>query len=249
LHPARTLPLGDVRGALGFSGTVAAGGFSDAVRAATSEAAQNPNVPGPPGTDPTYTRGALVAASIGPGLAPFLSARVGIGWQSEGGIAYTGRGARIDLRRSFDLSRHWALSIGAGGTGVFYGHQFGSPLPNVDLGALHGWGADVPVIVGYESEGDLYMVWMGARGGGEHVDISAVTSEPGATPLGGQPINLSATRFWGGGLLGFAAGFRHVHVAMELDVSYATVSGDFNQSHADVSGLAIVPSTAVWWRF
>jgi hypothetical protein len=67
--------------------------------------------------------------------------------------------------------------------------------------------------------------------------------------LGGQPITLSATRFWGGGLVGLAAGFRHVHVAMELDVSYATISGDFNQAHADVSGVSIVPATAVWWQF
>jgi hypothetical protein len=249
LHPARTLPLGDVRASGGFSGTVAVGGLADALHNAQNDAAQNPNAPGNPGSDPTYTRGALVAASIGPGLAPLIAARVGVGAQAEGGIAYTGRGARIDMRRSFDLSPSWALSIGAGGSAAFYGHQDGSPLPDVDLGHLHGWGADVPVLVGYESPGGLYMLWVGARAGGEHVDISALSTEPNGMTLGGQPITLSATRFWGGGLVGLAAGFRHVHVAMELDVSYATISGDFNQAHADVSGVSIVPATAVWWQF
>jgi hypothetical protein len=249
LHPARTLPAGEVRASAGFSGNIAAGGFSSAVHDAEAELTANPSAPGPPGTDETYARGALVVASIAPGLAPLVGARVGVGSQVEGGLGYTGRAVRADLRRSFDLSTHWALSLGAGGSAALYGHQDGSQLQNVDIGQLHGWGADVPVLVGYESDGDLYMLWMGARGGWEHVDISEVRSEPKDVTFGTPPIALSATRFWGGGLLGFAVGFRHVHVAMELDVSYATISGDYNQTHTTVSGLTLAPATALWWRF
>ncbi len=94
----------------------------------------------------------------------------------------------------------------------------------------------MPVLVGYQSDGDLYMLWMGARGGWEHVDVDDLTSEPGSAQLGTPPISLSATRFWAGGLLGVAVGFRHVHVAMELDVSYASVTGDYDQTHAHVAG-------------
>jgi hypothetical protein len=196
-----------------------------------------------------FAKGALVAASIGPGLAPIGGARVGVGWQSEGGLAYTGRAVRADFRHSIDLSTHWSLSLGVGGSAALYGHQEGSALPNVSLNQLHGWGADVPVLVGYESDGGLYMFWLGARGGGEHVDISDVTSEPKAVTLGTPPIDLSATRFWGGGLVGFAVGFRHVHVALELDAAYATISGDYNQTHVTVAGLSLAPATALWWRF
>lgn len=246
LHPARTLRLGDVRAAGGFSGNFAVGSLGNAVRDAENDPNGGTN---PPGGDPVFAKGALVAASIGPGLAPLAGARVGVGWQSEGGLAYTGRALRADLRRSFDLSQHWSLSIGAGGSAALYGHQEGSSLPNVSLNQLHGWGADVPLLVGYQSDGDLYMAWLGARGGWEHVDISDVTSEPKSVVLGSQPIALSATRTWGGGLLGFAVGFRHVHVAFELDVSYATVTGDYGSTHATVDGVTLVPGTALWWRF
>ena len=232
----------------GFSGTVAAGGLATAVHEAKNEAASSSVVPGAPGSDATYARGALALASTAPGVAPIAGARVGVGAGGEGGLAYTGRAVRADVRRSFELSAHWDLSVGAGGSAALYGRQPGGPLPNVDLGQLHGWGADVPVIVGYESDGDLYAVWLGARGGWEHVDISDVRSTPDGA-IGPGPIALSATRFWGGGLLGAAVGFRHVHVAMELDASYASVTGDYNATHGSVAGVTLAPASAVWWHF
>jgi len=250
LHPAQTLPLGDVQAATGLSGNIVTAGFASALQSATNEAAAgNGSVPGPSGTDTTYARGALVVASVAPGLAPFVAARVGIGGDAEGGIGYTGRAIRIDLRRSFDLGDRWALSLGAGGSVALYGHQDASVLPNVDLGKLHGLGADVPVLVGYKSDGGLYMLWLGARAGWEHVDISDVTSEPQEAVVGPSPIALSASRLWAGGLVGAAVGFRHVHVAMELDVSYASVTGDYNQTHVRIDGVMLTPGTALWWTF
>jgi hypothetical protein len=246
LHPARTLPQGDVRATAGFSGNIAVGDLSNAL--AQAQAEQTPNQAAP--TDVTYAKGALVLASVAPGLAPVAGARVGIGWQSEGGISYTGRAVRIDVRRSFVLGEHWDLSLGAGGSSVLYGHQSGGVLNDVSLGQIHGWGADVPLLVGYQSDADLFMLWMGARGGWEEVDISDVTSEPKTVTLGIPPASLSATRFWGGGLVGFAVGFRHVHVAFELDAAYQTINGGFNgTSGVTVSGLTLAPATALWWDF
>jgi hypothetical protein len=249
LHPARTLPAGDVRASGGFSANVATGGLANAMQSAQVEAAANPNIPGGPGVDETYARGALVAAAIAPGLAPLVGARVGMGSDFEGGLAYTGRSLRADLRRSFNVSPYWSLSVGAGGSAALYGHQDGGALPNVDLGQLHGWGADVPVLIGYGSEADLYMLWVGARAGWEHIDISELRTESKAVTLGTPPISLSATRFWGGGLLGLAIGFRHVHVAMELDVSYADVAGDYDSTHSHVTGVTLGPAAAAWWHF
>ena len=249
LHPAQTLPAGEIRAAAGFSANVAAGGLANALSGAVNESATNPPVGTTAPNDLTYAKGALVAASVGPGLAPVVAARVGVGAHVEGGVAYTGRAIRIDLRRSFDLSRHWAVSLGAGGSAALYGHQQGSSLPDVELAQLHGWGADLPVLIGYESESGLYMFWLGGRAGWEHVDISNVSSVPNTPPFGTPPIGLSATRFWGGGVLGFAVGFRHVHVAVELDGSYATISGEYNNTHAQVAGLTLAPASALWWRF
>jgi hypothetical protein len=249
LHPARTLPTGEVRMATGFSANFATGGLAGALDNARSEAAASQgNVPGPPGTDETYARGALVAAAVAPGIAPFVAARVGTGDRYEGGIAYTGRGARIDMRRSYDWDAI-SLSIGAGGSGLFYGHQDGGELPNVDLGQLRGYGFDVPVLIGWESQGGIYQAWAGVRGGGDHVSIEEVRSEPKSPGLGSPPISLSATRWYGGGLVGFAIGFRHVHVALELDVAYQNLSGAYNSTQSSVDGISFTPAGAVWITF
>jgi hypothetical protein len=107
----------------------------------------------------------------------------------------------------------------------------------------------VPLLLGYESVAGLYMVWVGARGGLEHDDISEVRSVPKDVTLGTPPVGLSATRYWGGGVLGLAVGFRHVHVAMELDAAYTSITGQYNGTHASVTGVALAPATALWWRF
>ena len=248
LHPARTLPQGEVRAAGGFSANVAVGSLADGLRAAKDEAARNTDAPGRPGTDVVYSKGALVAAAAAPGIAPFLAARVGVGDHFEGGLAYTGRGARIDLRRSLDR-KNMSLSVGIGGSGVFYGRQGGSALPNVDLGQLHGYGADVPLLAGWTFGQDTYMLWLGVRGGWEHVNVDLVRSEPKAVTLGVPPISLSADRYYAGGLVGLAVGFRHVHVAIEVDAAYQAISGSYNQTQATVTGVTLAPGTAMWLTF
>jgi hypothetical protein len=248
LYPAQTLAGGEIRAAAGLSSDVATLGLSQATKTASNEAAVGGGT-APSGSDATYAKGALATASVGTGIAPYVAARVGIGADAEGGITYTGRAVRGDIRRSFDLAPKVALSAGIGGSVVLYGRQDGESLPGVDLQDLHGVGADLPVIVGYRSTAGLYMAWIGARAGFEHVGISALTSEPGTTTFGGPPISLSATRWWGGGLVGVAAGFRHVHVAMELDVSYADVSGNYDQTQARVDGVTLAPSAALLWDF
>ena len=75
------------------------------------------------------------------------------------------------------------------------------------------------------------------------------SNEQAGVILGNPPVSLSATYLWGGGLLGLAIGFRHVHVAMEVDVSYGSVTGDYARAHAEVAGLTLVPGAALWWRF
>ncbi len=247
LHPARTLPSGEVRAAAGFSENVAIGSFSRGLNDAVSEAAANPG--GPPATDATFAKGALVAASVAPGLSPFGAARVGLGAQFEAGLAYTGRALRADVRRSFDLSPGVSIGVGVGGSAALYGQQGARPLPNVDLSTMFGWGADVPVLVGYESAGGLYMAWAGARAGWEHVDIGPLPTEPGNPTIGAAPASLSATRLWGGGVAGLAVGFRHLHAAAELDVSYARITGEYNQVQASIDGLTVAPSAALWWNF
>ncbi len=245
LVPARTLPLGEVLVASGLCGNVAAIQFANALGGARdANAATGGN---DSAASPVRARSTLIAASIGPGISPVVSARVGLGAQADGGIAFMGRAVRADLRRSVSLLPHWSLSAGIGGSAVVGGHD--EVDADADLSRLHGGGADVPVVVGYESDGGLYAAWVGARGGWEQVSEGDARSDAAAALNPGPPLSLSATRWWTGGLIGFAVGFRHVHVAMELDMSYARVSGDAGSTHVDIAGLTVCPASAVWWRF
>ena len=248
LHPARTLPAGDIRMASGVSANVAAGSLGDDLRVAKDAATRDPTVPGAPGTNAAYAKGALVAAAIAPGLAPFIGARVGVGNQYEGGLAYTGRAVRVDMRRSFDQGKvSWSAGLGL--SAALYGRQQGSDLPNVDLGALHGYGFDIPLLVGWESNGGIYKVWGGVRGGFERDVVETLTSEPKSVTLGGEPLHLDANRAWGGAVVGLATGFNHVHVALELSAAYQVVTGNYNENHVTVRGITLAPATALWWTF
>lgn len=249
LHPARTLPAGDIRVAGGLSGNFVPGSMASDLAVARDQAARAPTaVPGPPGSNPEYAKGALVAAAMAPGIAPFVGARVGLGSAFEGGLAYTGRAVRLDARKSFD-GKEVSLSIGIGGTAALYGRDSAqNELPFVDLGALKGYGADVPLLVGWQSQGGLYRVWGGVRGGFERDTVERLTSEP-KDPVPGQPLSLDATRFYGGGVVGLATGLRHVHVAIELQVAYQTARGTYNGSTVSVSGLSLSPATALLWSF
>jgi hypothetical protein len=180
-------------------------------------------------------------------MSPVVSARVGLGAHAEGGVAFMGRAVRVDLRRSVSILPHWTLSAGIGGSGILGGSD--EVDAEADLSRLRGGGVDVPVFVGYESDGGLYAAWLGVRGGWEQATEDDVRSEAAAAQSPLPPLSLTARRLWGGGLVGFAVGFRHVHVAMELDVSYASVLGDIGATHVDVAGLTVCPASAVWWRF
>lgn len=248
LHPARTLPTGDVRAAGGVAANIVPGSLGDDLTTAREIATRDPTVPGPPGSNPAYAKGALVAAAVAPGLSPFVGARVGVGERFEGGLAYTGRAVRVDMRRSFDQGA-WSFSAGLGLSAALAGRQQGSELPNVQLESLKGYGGDIPLLVGWESAGGIYKIWGGARGGFERDVVELLTSEPKPVAIGGAPIRLEANRYWGGAVLGIATGFRRVHVALELSAAYLVVSGSYNETSATVRGVTLAPSTALWWTF
>jgi hypothetical protein len=83
-----------------------------------------------------------------------------------------------------------------------------------------------------------------------------------AVPLGdpGSESNASvdANRWYAGGLVGFAVGFRPFWIALELDVAYQSVSGSatFPEGSADpversakATGLTLAPTGAVIGKF
>jgi hypothetical protein len=242
LYPARTLGTGDVRLSGGTSGSFVVGSLANDVSAAT--------IPGPraaPRSLATEAKAAVVLAAVAPGMAPYVAGRVGVGDRFEAGLTYTGRAGHLDVRRSFD-SGDVSVSVGLGLEVPIYGDSYAGTLSFVDLASIRGYGGDIPVLVGWQSAARAYMVWAGGRAGWDHTSIGSGAGGPGAGSL--EPdISLGADRFYGGGVVGLAAGFRHVHVALELDAAYQTVSGQWGGTGVTVQGFSVAPAAALWWTF
>lgn len=175
---------------------------------------------------------ALRRVAVAPGVAPVVAARVGIPGANEVGLTYTGRSARADARHAFQR-RDLALSMGLGASMVLPSRPPGNASGNEVFGA----GADVPIVIGARSQGDAYAAWVGARGGFEL--LSGGLSGPGA------PRDVSARHFYGGGLVGVRAGFRHVHVAIEVDAAYHRASGTIGPDELSIDGFVLTPSGAL----
>jgi hypothetical protein len=235
LHPAHTLPQGDLTFAAGTSGHLALGGLRR-----------------------TKTNGSLVGAAVAPGVAPFVAGRVGLGQHSEGGLSYTGRGARLDARHAFEWPS-LAVSVGGAALGTFADSgREAQPSPEgagaeqraLSLDSVSGYGFELPVMFGYRSSADVVKLWTGLRAGFDRYGYNTSTIE---TP--GQPARATgkATRIWGGGLVGFAIGLSPVEVRVEVDAAYESAWGKLVTSTGeltgDAAGWSLTPAMAISAKF
>lgn len=256
LHPAHTLPEGDVSFAAGTSGHLTVG----ELERARSRLDESAGIPGGARTDAerrAFVQGALTRLAVAPGVAPFAAARVGLGQHNEAGIAYTGRSFRVDGRHAFEWEK-LALSLGASATGVLThlgddpdrrvgeGSKIGGGWRTINLTSTTGYGLELPLMFGYRSSADVVKLWTGLRGGFERdsANISAVLAPD--TLVG---TTCKATRFWGGGLIGFSVGLAPIEVRVELDAAYQTVRGELLTEEGPlpvtVAGWSLTPAMAI----
>lgn len=185
--------------------------------------------------------------SLAPEAAPYVAGRIGLPFDAEGGLTFTGRSLRVDLRKAFQ-NKKLALSLGAGGSFVF------AKRPNQDdePGSVTGGGLDVPILVGYRSTGDLYSLWTGPRGGFEMVTGAFDPSKGAAdVPL----LDASGTHGFVGWVAGIRAGFRYIHAALALEASYHFVKGELvprgsdTRSEVTMHAFVLTPAAAVMVSF
>jgi hypothetical protein len=227
-----------------------------------------------PSPEQAFFEDQVHSALMSPGLAPWAGARVGISGHNEAGLTYTGRTARLDGRHAF-VSDSVALSVGLGASGVL-AHSGSVPPPQdgVSVGRFYdkdvsklnaaGWGLELPVIAGWRSSGSVVSVWGGARAGFERIGGSMlVNGLQFMNPQ--QPPNIvntdvTGSRLWAGGLLGFAIGVKPIWVAVELDAAYQTMSAhvtfpaetvprDPAERKATFSGVTVAPTGAIIGKF
>ena len=250
LHPAHPLDPGRVSGSVGASGHFLLGDVEQAIEEAD---AQGPAFSGEAGD--TTAKGVAADVVGAPGVAPFVAGRVGIAEHAEAGLTYAGSRARIDGRYAFESG---ALALSGGlGLGILLAHPTADPndppsgVGGIDTGAVSGFGVDVPVVVGYRSDGEIVQVWGGIRASYEQAG--------GEVLVAGAPENtraeLDATGISAQGLIGLAVGLRPVWVAAELGVGYLNVKGELSDpaggpsSSARVDGVTLTPAGALMGRF
>lgn len=224
LHPAHVLPPGEMMVGGGLSGELAL----QPLRASASGAASPNEVP-------------LQDLAIGPGVAPWAAGRMGFAGSNEAGLTYSGRALRLDVRHAFPIGKA-ALSVGLGASAVM-----AQQPSDTNAGAVYGAGADVPVLLGVRNSTDLYAFWFGPRGGFEIMGGGIQPGDP--TTL----ADVQAKHFYAGLTAGTRVGFRHIHLALELNASYHVIEGTFRpaatpsgpSTSTSVQQLSLTPAGAL----
>lgn len=213
LHPAHPLAPGAVTVGAGLSGQVALKPLPSSSSSNGAAAATAPS---------------LQDLGVSPGVSPWIGGRMGVAGDNDFGLAYTGRTLRLDGRHAFLLGKSGAISLGLGADAVM-AHR---PGETQDASGVFGGGADVPLLIGWRSTSDLYSIWFGPRGGFEILrgDLQ-IPSTTGTTALD----DVTARHFYGMLVAGLRVGFRHVHVAIELDAAYHRVDGTFREGKVETS--------------
>ncbi|MEM1035025.1 MAG: hypothetical protein AAF928_14675 [Myxococcota bacterium] len=185
------------------------------------------------------------AASVAPGFAPWVGARVGLDGAFDAGLLYTARTVRADARRAFVFGEDdsFAASIGLGASGL---------LPNRqdDFGVrVGGFGGDLPILVGYRSTADIYAVYVGARFGAEFLNgqrelppVDGTDEIPPNEPIRGWHV-------YTGGLAGFRVGFRYLYAAFELGGDMHWAEASIAERDGVFSVFALRPGGALVARF
>ena len=179
------------------------------------------------GTNPSGA-GTLAQVAAAPGVAPWVGGRIGIAGSNEAGLTYTGRNVRLDVRHAFALGTA-ALSVGVGGSVIVAERPGQASSGN----SVYGGGVDIPVLFGVHSKSDLYAFWAGPRVGFEALNGQIGSSE------------ISARHFAGGFVVGVRGGFRHIHVAIEVDGAYHRADGSLAGASTGVSLFSLAPSGAL----
>ncbi len=161
------------------------------------------------------------------GLAPLAMGRLGLSDSVDLGLAVAGASGRLEVRYGEDLGPVWIVAGLAG-----YGAYAGSPdaLGGV-VGDGYRAGALAPLTIGYEVLAILE-VWAGLRAGVEYLH-----GRFGVEERESEAVHLRA-----GGVVGFALGFRRVHVLAELAVDAEHALGETPSGAFERTGVALTPT-------
>lgn len=211
-----------------------------------------------PEDETRFVEGAIAQVLTSPGLAPWVGARAGVGFDSDAGVTFTGRSVRLDGRHAWQ-NRELAVSIGIGGSGLLLrdttdGTQ--KTVPGLDASSVTGWGADVPILIGWRSSASLFQVYGGVRGSYERA-FGTVKLGIYASPDDIREADLDASHWTASALAGLAVGVSPLFVIVELGAGYTRGDGSIdipsptgnNHRVADLEAFTLAPAGALVARF
>jgi hypothetical protein len=221
-HPAHVLRPGNVRVGAGLSGQIALMAFAPSPRAAPQNSEK------------------LQELAVAPAVAPWVGGRLGIAGDNEAGLTYSGRAIRVDARHAFSFGGP-ALSLGLGATAV----TAQGLAETTERNRVYGGGLDVPILFGLQSASDIYAVWMGPRAGIEFLAgrLSGSSQNESAS------VDVTARHVFAGVTAGLKAGFRHVHVALEVNYAYHRADGVFGGIALGQNQFTLTPGGALLITF
>jgi hypothetical protein len=172
----------------------------------------------------------------------------------EAGLTYVGRSLRLDGRYARPLHDAWALSFGLGATALLFspdstalgGADAAQAPVEAEFGLdARGWGADVPILLGYESFGGFFEAWGGVRVGYEVLsgELRANARDPDS-PL----MDASGNRIWASGIAGFSLGVPPVWFRFELSTTAHRLSGEVSSIDSS-AGEPAVSAELTGWSF
>lgn len=262
LHPAQALPPDTVSFGAGLSGQFTSASAERAIDRGQAAAA---GPLGEPSTARAYADGVLTQALLGPGISPWVSARVGLPHRTEAGLTYTGRSLRLDGRYVLSLAGEWAVSLGLGASALLLDPDSsapgGEPTDATAGGAAEfglnatGWGGDIPVLIGYQPLDGFVDMWAGARVGFEHISghLRSRVDDPA------QPrFDAEGNHLWAGILAGVSLGVPPIWLRFELAGTFHRLTGNVISPSADpgppfgeleATGWSLAPSAAILGKF
>lgn len=251
LHGAHVLGEGKTTLGAGVSGTFLSGQAARELvdaRSVPLSSGDGSAIPPSEASRESYARGAAAVAALGPAVAPWVAARVGLPHDTEAGLTFTGRLVRVDARYAYQGDR-LALSVGAGVSAPLMSQAAGgSQLAGLSFRQTSGtssYGFDAPVLVGWRSASGIVSAWTGPRFGYERIGAEAQFATESPARVGA----ISLDRVYYGGVLGMALGFRHLYGAIELDVSRQSFSGEVLGHEVSSNALTLAPAAALIAKF
>lgn len=183
------------------------------------------------GARPDTAEGTFPHAAAAGGIVPVVAFRHGVARHFDIGFMAAGTDLRLEGRHEIVLREDSTRPSILLGAALLGGYADSGGFRGEDRAQGGRMGLEIPVVYAVEF-GPVYDLWMGGRVAAEHVRIRS------------EPASGNATAVRSGAVVGLGAGFRRLHVQLELTASYERWVGAPDDSGLG-GGLVLVPAFAL----